>query len=138
MAKGHENLIPANLRTKEELREITRKGGIKSGETRRRKKMMADIVKHQVYEMELPEVLARSLQEQGIDANEWNHANVMVRSMIARAESGDVSAYNTILAMLGEKPKEKVEMDASMCMKIEYVSSGHGVVNSEEEIEDES
>ena len=35
MAKGHENLIPMDKRSKEEARRLGREGGIKSGETRR-------------------------------------------------------------------------------------------------------
>ena len=36
------NLIPISERTSSELREITRKGGIRSGESRRRKKTMRE------------------------------------------------------------------------------------------------
>lgn len=39
---GTDNLIPNSQRTPSELREMTRKGGIKSGETRRRKRMFRD------------------------------------------------------------------------------------------------
>lgn len=37
MAKGQENLIPLNQRTKEEQREIARQGGIASGKVRQEK-----------------------------------------------------------------------------------------------------
>lgn len=39
---GSDNLIPANKRTKEEVREMTSRGGRKSGESRRRKKKMRE------------------------------------------------------------------------------------------------
>jgi hypothetical protein len=42
MAGGHENLIPANKRTEAELREMTRNGGIKSGEARRKKRSLKE------------------------------------------------------------------------------------------------
>lgn len=45
MADGHENLIPMNQRTVEEQREITRKGGIASGEARRAKKTAAEFAR---------------------------------------------------------------------------------------------
>lgn len=48
-----ENLIPQNLRTKEEQREIARKGGIASGEARRAKKTLADAIRA-VLDEELP------------------------------------------------------------------------------------
>jgi phage terminase large subunit len=42
---NEKNLIPNSQRTPEELREMTRKGGIRSGEVRRRKKTMREMVK---------------------------------------------------------------------------------------------
>ena len=43
MAGNPDNLIPNSERTPEELKEMTRKGGIKSGEVRREKKLMTQI-----------------------------------------------------------------------------------------------
>lgn len=43
MANNPENLIPNSERTPEQLREQTRKGGIASGEARRKKKVMTEI-----------------------------------------------------------------------------------------------
>lgn len=40
--KGEDNLIPMSERSKEEARELGRKGGIASGETRRRKRTMKE------------------------------------------------------------------------------------------------
>jgi phage terminase large subunit len=42
---GSDNLIPFSERTEEEARELGRKGGIKSGESRRRKRTMIEMVK---------------------------------------------------------------------------------------------
>ena len=42
IAMNSGNLVPQNKRTKKEQREIARKGGIKSGEARRKKKLMKD------------------------------------------------------------------------------------------------
>lgn len=43
--KKYPNLIPNNERSPEELREMGRKGGIKSGESRRRKRDQNKIMK---------------------------------------------------------------------------------------------
>lgn len=43
MARNDNNLIPNSARTPEELKEITRKGGIASGKARREKKLMSEI-----------------------------------------------------------------------------------------------
>ena len=47
-------------------------------------------------------------------------------SLIAKAESGDVQAYNAICAMIGEKPAEKMELGGSMNteLQIKHISVG--------------
>lgn len=45
MKDTNKNLIPLNLRFPEERREIARKGGIKSGESRRRKREQIEAIK---------------------------------------------------------------------------------------------
>lgn len=111
MPKGRkENLIDAAHRTEEELREMTRKGGIKSGEARRRKKTMREALEFLMYKAELSEALKQRMRDEGIKDEDMNHQMAITRSLIAKAEAGDVQAYNAICAMIGEKPAEKVEM----------------------------
>ena len=50
------------------------------------------------------------LRAEGIDDENMTHQMVITRSLIAKAEAGDVQAYNTICAMIGEKPADKVEV----------------------------
>lgn len=125
MGKGvNGNLIPANERTEKELREQTRNGGIKSGEARRRKKTMREALEMLMYNAKLPETTKQMLQAEGIkDAESMNHQMVITRSLIAKAEAGDVQAYNAICAMIGEKPAEKVEMSGGLQteIRIKYV-----------------
>lgn len=125
MGKGvNGNLIPANERTEKELREQTRNGGIKSGEARRRKKTMREALEMLMYNAKLPETTKQMLQAEGIkDTESMNHQMVITRSLIAKAEAGDVQAYNAICAMIGEKPAEKVEMSGGMQteIRIKYV-----------------
>lgn len=70
MGKGAtNNLIPTNQRTKEEQREIAKKGGLKSGEVRRRKANLKKAVKN-IFEMDVPDGEIKSLLESmGIDAS---------------------------------------------------------------------
>ena len=125
MGKGvNGNLIPANERTEKELREQTRNGGIKSGEARRRKKTMREALELLMYDAKLPETTKHMLKAEGItDTESMNHQMVITRSLIAKAEAGDVQAYNAICAMIGEKPAEKVEMSGGMQteIRIKYV-----------------
>lgn len=125
MPKGRkENLIDPKDRTSEQLREMTRKGGIKSGEARRRKKTMREALEMLMYKTELNEQTKQMLKAEGISEEDFNHQMVITRSLIAKAESGDVQAYNAICGMIGEKPADKVEMSGgqSMEIKIEYIS----------------
>jgi hypothetical protein len=111
MPKGRkENLIDTAHRTEEELRAMTRKGGIKSGEARRRKKTMREALEFLMYKAELSEALKQRMKDEGIKDEDMNHQMAITRSLIAKAEAGDVQAYNAICAMIGEKPAEKVEM----------------------------
>jgi predicted transcriptional regulator len=89
---------------------MTRKGGIKSGESRRRKKTMREALELLMFNTELPEATKQMLEAEGVTPDDFNHQMVITRSLIAKAEAGDVQAYNAICAMIGEKPAEKVEM----------------------------
>ena len=109
-----ENLINPKDRTSEELRAMTRKGGIASGEARRRKKTMREALEMLMFNCELPEQTKQMLRAEGVSDDEMNHQMVITRSLIAKAESGDVQAYNAICAMIGEKPAEKMELGGSM------------------------
>ena len=143
MGKGRkENLINPKDRTSEELREMTRKGGIASGEARRRKKTMREALEMLMFHTELNEQTKQMLQAEGIkDAEDFNHQMVITRSLIAKAEAGDVQAYNAICAMIGEKPAEKVDLSGGMEneLKITHVTrSADDKVfpSSEAEVED--
>ena len=127
MVKGRkENLINPKDRSSEELREMTRKGGIKSGEVRRRKKSMREALEMLMFHCELPEQTKQMLRAEGVSEEEMNHQMVITRSLIAKAESGDVQAYNAICAMIGEKPAEKMELGGSMKseLQIKHISVG--------------
>ena len=84
-----ENLKSLANRTKEEQREIAKKGGIKSGEVRRARKTLKE---------ELLLLLSKG------DTQEK-----MSLSMIAKALNGDVKAFEVIRDTIGEKPVEKID-----------------------------
>lgn len=65
----NKNLIPSNQRSEDERREIARNGGIKSGETRRRKANLKKAVKN-IFEMDVPDgEIKDTLETMGIDAS---------------------------------------------------------------------
>ena len=105
---GEDNLIP--VRSKEEARERGRNGGIASGEARRRKKTMREALELLLYHGKVPEMTKEIMRAEGIDDEEMTHQMVITRSLIAKAESGDVQAYNAICQMIGEKPADNLNI----------------------------
>jgi len=93
VSKGHENLIPTNKRSKEEARELGRKGGIASGKARRERKTLKD---------ELIMLLE----------DDDNNKKISV-ALLKRALDGDISAFTTIRDTIGEKPTDKIEADVN-------------------------
>ena len=89
MNKGVENLIPCDKRSKEEARELGRKGGIASGIARRERKTLKD---------ELIMLL---------DTDD-NNKKISV-ALLKRALEGDISAFTTIRDTIGEKPSDKID-----------------------------
>lgn len=123
MRKGRkENLVTTANRSEDEAREMGRKGGIKSGEARRRKKTMREALEMMLFKTELSEQTKQMLKAEGVkDADDFNHQMVITRSLIAKAESGDVQAYHAICSMIGEKPAEKVEVGGDLFSNIRVV-----------------
>lgn len=115
---NEKNLIPTSERTKEEARELGRKGGIKSGETRRRKK-------------EFRELFEKMLDEQGGNLNgepvtrkELIAARAM--KLLQDPDSSDarefLKAFEIVRDTIGEKPVEKVmvaEVDQDVIDEVE-------------------
>ena len=90
---NEDNLIPTSERSKDEVREIGRKGGIASGEARRRKKTLKEAL---IMALEL-EKGNKTVQEIGVEA------------LLQKFMSGDIQAFTTVRDTIGEKPTDKVE-----------------------------
>ena len=94
---NEQNLIPNEQRTAEELREITRKGGIASGKARREKKDMRyyarivldELVKDKKSGVELPARYA-----------------MIKRVLTEILKKGDHNALKVVAQMAGEMPKD--------------------------------
>ena len=136
-----ENLINPKDRTSEELRAMTRKGGIKSGEARRRKKTMREALELLMYKCELNEQTKQMLKAEGVSEEDMNHQMVITRSLIAKAESGDVQAYNAICSMIGEKPADKIDLGGDIFSRVRVVREKQQhdgfTANSEDDIPDD-
>lgn len=97
-----ENLIPNSERTPSELREMTSKGGKKSGETRRKKRDMKAKMKML---LELPCQNCEdfnSVSEIGIDIDEIDNETVMLVGLFQQAKMGNVQAVKEIRNIIGK------------------------------------
>jgi hypothetical protein len=142
MGKGRkENLLKAEDLTSEQLRERASKAGKASVIAKRRKKTMREALEMLMFKTELPESLKERLRAEGIMSDEdMNHQMVITRSLISKAEAGDVQAYQAICAMIGEKPADKVEMSGGqqMELKVRYITASPDDVkfpSSEDEVD---
>lgn len=114
IVKGKENLIPVTKRTKEEAREISRKGGKASGEARRKKKTMAQIAE-KILELSMKpkrEVMdvddANNLTE--LAGQNINVQTAMVLALTKNALEGDCKSIDMLLTLTGQKV-EKQELN---------------------------
>lgn len=143
MANNEDNLIPNSERTPEELREIARKGGIASGEARRRKR---DMKKTLEMLATLPfnikdkngNSIKAQLQAMGINEEDIDYEMAMNYSIFLTAIKGgknQVSAATFIRDTLGDKPIDKVELtkdtDETIKEVEDYLSSKKEVDSNE-------
>lgn len=99
MAK--EDLRPFNTLTKEEQKELARKGGIASGKARAARKTLKE------------ELLAL------LSTNDNN--NKISVALLAKALDGDIQAFTTIRDTIGEKPVDKSEVELGNKIKVDVV-----------------
>ena len=93
-----QNLIPNSQRTPQELREMTRKGGIRSGEVRRARKTLRE---------ELLALLSQGDTQERISL-----------AQLEKALNGDTKAFEVIRDTIGEKPTEKQEIQGNQTLDI--------------------
>ena len=105
MAKGHENLKPIGKRTTDEAREISKKGGIASGASRRRKKALRTALKEAVA-MRLdelhPDMRNAIMKAAKLSDGELTVSDAILGSMIRSACSGNPKMMKILLDTIGE------------------------------------
>ena len=96
-----ENIINANSeRTPKERQEIARKGGFASGDARRYKKTMRELLV-----IASSENITNPETGESKTGDEW-----MAAAMVHKAMNGDVTAYRTIAEMRGENAPQKIDI----------------------------
>lgn len=134
---NEKNLIPNSERTPSELREITKKGGIKSGEVRRQKKTLSELAK-MIAENPAPTAAKKELTKMGISDEDANNNACIVAAVYDKAIKGNMQAVDKWeqLVAVSKSDESKYELPARVLGKafvdinrqikpnIEYVFEG--------------
>ena len=134
---NEKNLIPNSERTPSELREITKKGGIKSGEVRRQKKTLSELAK-MIAENPAPTAAKKKLTKMGISDEDANNNACIVAAVYNKAIKGNMQAVDKWeqLVAVSKSDESKYELPARVLGKafvdinrqikpnIEYVFEG--------------
>lgn len=108
---NEQNLIPMEQRSPEEAREMGRKGGRASGESRRRKKSLREAA--ELY-LSLPVANRRAwnkISAEGVDPDDIDNQMAMIIGLTQKAVKGDAKAAKIIVDLL-DKQTGKTADDA--------------------------
>lgn len=132
MAK--EDLKP--VRSKEEAKERGAKGGKASGEARRVKKTLRELVEL-FAALGVSEETRKKMKELGIPEELMTRKMQPVVALFNKANKGDVSAFNAIRDIVGEKPVDRTQLEGSFDTRLEigFVETGIDPVGSEEDVD---
>lgn len=103
---NEKNLKP--VRSKEEARERGKKGGIKSGETRRRKTALRNTMNRLLTMQAEVEGLSDVLRA---DGGESTYEEIIAMAMIQQASLGNVKAYQAIMKTVGQTEKSEADLE---------------------------
>lgn len=122
-----ENLIPFSERSEKEARELGAKGGKKSGETRRKRKAMREQaelllsmpfqdIKVRTADGGVKSLLKEFEKVSGLKADKIDNqmaAVIALWQMALKGGQNSVQAFNSIRDLIGEKPKEVIEIHST-------------------------
>lgn len=112
---GTQNLIPVTMRSKEEQKELQRKGGIKSGEARRLKKTLKDTM-----QMILDLKVTDPYDKQVMDlckikkVDQTNQTKLLMALFTRAVTNGNLEDFEKIQEILGQKPNTQQEITVSV------------------------
>ena len=113
---NEENLRPGEYKL---TQEEAKKGGIASGETRRRKKSLREQMEMLLSLPVKDENTKAFIESLGIDSEEVNNALAITLSMYQEALKGNTKAFELIRDTVGEKPTDRLEIEEAPVIKLE-------------------
>ena len=138
-----QNLIPTTKRTKKEVREMTTKGGKRSGEVRKQRRTQREQLEL-LMSLPLKNPKAKEqIKNLGIEDTEINNQmamNVAMFNLILKGGKGAVQAYNSINDLIGDNEKRKLELEKAKeeiaRLKLEQEKLKRELGNGSEDFED--
>lgn len=112
---GTKNLIPFNQRTEKEQQEIRRKGGIKSGEARRRKKNLKETMQ-MILDLRVANPIFKEAMDNGKvkKSEQTNQTALLMRLFELAMTSEDLKYLEKIQEIVGQKPNNQQEINLSI------------------------
>ena len=125
MAGGNDNLIP--FRSEEEAREKGRRGGIASGEARRRKKTYAELAEI-IGTQKVSEENGKKLKKLGVTNGDQTNDALAVARIFLGMQAGNPKMTELWLKLRGEMPKEETNLNISNdpVITINFPDDGRG------------
>lgn len=111
MSRGNlKNLIPNSQRTPKELKEMTSRGGKRSGEVRREKKTLAETL-NKFLQMQPVGKDKKELENLGMEANEITNQALFAISVFKNGCSGNNKAMEMIAEIIDGNKKKDLEIE---------------------------
>ena len=108
---ARDDLIPFTERSKDEVKEMNRRGGIASGAVRRKKAAMRDYVQFILgMKRKVSEKTLEQLKEMGVTEDEVTGQTLALMKIMDKAIAGDIKAMEFLRDTAGEKPTDSVKM----------------------------
>lgn len=136
-------LVQNQDRTPSERRESAIKAGIASGDARRKKKALKEMMELALQMEEQNEGYRSRMLKAGWEPENMTQMTVITQGLIQKAKAGDVQAYNAIRDIIGEKPvdESKIDLGGDIFSRVRVVREKQQhdgyTANSEDDIPDD-
>lgn len=100
---NEENLIPMSQRSESEVRELGKKGGIASGEARRRRRSLKEAADLYLALPVTDRRRANKLLRRQVDPEDIDNQMAMIAGLADAATDGDARAAAVLVKLLGEE-----------------------------------
>ena len=111
---NEKNLRPGSMQSKSEARANGKKGGIASGQARRRKKTLSELAK-MIADNPAPDNTRAKLAKMGISDEDANNNAVVAASIYAKAIKGNMQAVDKWEQLVAVSKSDESESEIFIC-----------------------